>query len=358
MDRITFIIHTYNRPHFLIRLVRYFDKVAAMRSAHVVIADGSSDADAAPFDEWLAAHPVGFDLTVRRHPGTTLMERLGLALETIDTPYVILGADDDLYFFDWIETAIAMMDAEADLGVVFGQFMTFRLEEFVPYGLDVAFDVPKLENPPIAWLEADSAEDRFTELSRHRLGLSSPGWYALQRTPLLAAIVTCGRRFHLEAMMFEKFMVVAQAASGKTRMLDQLFIARQTDPALNRSPFGHKENRGRVEALVECSLAYLAEATGLPTERAKEIIDTVLGPEIALMQKADRKRHLRAVANRFPVLRRLWSGVQRMPAINMQRDRRLPATPDVATFAREQRIVKAALASQEVTLASAGRCSR
>ena len=346
MDRITFIIHTYNRPHFLIRLVRYFDSVAAMRGAVVIIADGSSDEDAAPFDEWLAAHPVGFDLTVRRHPGTTLMERLGLALETIDTPYVILGADDDLYFFDWIETAVGMMDAEADLGVVFGDFMLFELDGFIPYSDAVRFDMPTLENPPLAWLEGASAAERLAELGRQRLGLASAGWYALQRTELLATIVSYGRRFQLEPLMFERFLVVAQAASAKTRMLPRLLGARQVDPGLYRAPFQQRGNEARIAALTEGCAAYLVAEAGFNETDARQMTQSVLFAELNLMQTADRKRHLRSFARVVPFVRTIWRWLKPVTIVDLLRDERLPPSPDADDFKSQQAIVEGVIRQQ------------
>lgn len=343
LNRLTFIIHTYNRPHFLIRLMRYFDSVAAMRGADIIIADGSSDEDAAPSDEWLAANPVGFDLSVGRHPGSTLMERLGLALESAETPYVILGADDDFYMVDWIETAVSMMDADPELGVVYGQVMLFALAGFSPYGTVVKFDMPLFENPPIPWLEDDAPADRLRELGRNKRGIASPGWYAVHRTDLLKRIIAYGRRFGLEPLMFERFVAITQAASGKMRMIDELALARQVDPHLYRAPFEYRGNLASIAALIDCCAAYLVEQAGFSENDARSLTETALGAEIELMKLADRKRHVRAVAERLPVLRKIWRKLRPVPTLHLTRDARLPAAPDANLFMREQEIVRSAL---------------
>ncbi len=339
MKKVTFVIHTFQRPHFLIRLVRYFDSVAALRGARIILADGTSEADAVSFDEWLAANPVGLDLIVMRYAGTTLMERLGLVLEKVGTPYVVLGADDDFYFFDWIDDAVATIERGDGIGVVYGDFIQFELGGFIPTGDAVKFGMPRFENPPFAWLEADSMAERLSELAEKKLGLATAGWYSLQRTELLATIVDYGRKFDLVPLMFERFLVVAQASATKTRMLRRVIGARQVELFLYRAPFRYRGNEHRVAALIACCVAYLVEQCEVEEDEARALTHNVLKAEIALMKAADRKKTLRSAAQSLPFLRSLWRKIRPIQEEHLLRDERLPPILNVDLFKREQAII-------------------
>lgn len=340
IDRVTFIIHTYDRPEFLIRLVRYFDSIDALLGVRVIIADGSDDDQAEPFDRWLAGHQPRFDLSLERHPRTTIMDRLGIILAMVDTPYVILGADDDLYFFDWIGSALEVLDAEPDVGVIFGDFMLFQLAAFEPYGRDVSFNIPKFENPPPAWLEDDTPVQRLNELASKRLGFATAGWYAIQRQDLLSTIVGFGQRFKLEPLMFERFLVLAQAAATKTRMLVRLLGARQVDPNCHRPPFQLRGNEAHVEALVTCCIAFLVEQSGFAESEARALTNGVLSAEVGMMELAYRKRHARALARSIPLLRTIWRRLRPVKTVHLVRDRRLPPSPNINNFLWQQLVVE------------------
>jgi hypothetical protein len=198
---------------------------------------------------------------------------------------------------------VAFLESRPEFGVVCGQYCEFTLDASTPYGRSLAVSCPTLENPPFPYLEDETPQARVTQIARSPLGLATTGWYALQRTDLLATILDYGVRYRPEPLLFEKFMIVAQGAT-KTRMLDLLIIACQQQASADRPPVGLRGHEGNVEALRRCCVNYLHEVVGLTQAEAEELAQTALEPELKLMRDADRKRHLRAAARYLPALHR------------------------------------------------------
>jgi hypothetical protein len=289
--------------------------------------------------EGAAADP---SLRVMRYPShIPLYQRLHQVIGTVETRYVILAADDDLYFFDWIDEAVAILERNPGFGVVYGHYCVFALDGFVPYGSDVSVFYPPLENPPFPFLEGETPRERIGEAARSPLGLATTGWYALQRAELLSTVLDYGVRHNLQPLLFEKFMIVAQAAATKTRMLDRLIIARQQEASADRPPAGLRGNEGNVEALRSCCVDYLHGVVGLTQAEAEELADTALEPELKLMRDADRKRYLRAAARYLPALRRFWRRMRPVPVGAASRDPHLPAIPALGAFRQEENSIAA-----------------
>jgi hypothetical protein len=135
--------------------------------------------------------------------------------------------------------------------------------------------------------------------------------------------------------LFEKFMIVAQAAT-KTRMLDLLIIACQQQASADRPPVGLRGHEGNVEALRRCCVNYLHEVVGLMQAEAEELAQTALEPELKLMRDADRKRHLRAGARYLPALHRFEPRMRPVPVQAASRGPRLPAVPKRGAFRQEE----------------------
>lgn len=192
---------------------------------------------------------------MRGDPSELLYRRLGRGLDAVTSPYVILAADDDLYFFDWIKRGVALLDADPSFGIVYGHTMRFALDDFVPYASSVRCFVNPIENPPERWLEAGTARQRLVDVSDTASDLATTGWYAMQRTDQLREIIGLALRRGLNNPMFEKFLIFAQAALGKTRRLDEIFLARQMDVGPPRPPFVPGAGGGIRETAVRLARA-------------------------------------------------------------------------------------------------------
>lgn len=336
----TIVVHTSNRPHFLLRLLAYYDAVAEARPIDVLVLDASIERHWAEFERGRNGRNYAFSLRIMRgDPSELLYHRLGKGLESVTSPYVILAADDDLYFFDWIDRGVALLDADRSFGTVYGHMMRFALDDFVPYASAVRCFVKPIENPPERWLEAGTARQRLIDVSDTASDLATTGWYAMQRTDQLREIIGLALRHGLNSPMFEKFLIFAQAALGKTRRLDEIFLARQLDVGPPRPPLSFQTQAAEFEKL-RCASRELLIGLGSGVAEAEEMMDRVYRSEIAQMKRADAKRHLRQVASALPVLRSVWSRLVPNYHAPYRADVRLPAPPAMEDCRREVEIVE------------------
>src|SRR5688500_7683769 len=98
-SNVTVVVHTYNRPHFLYRLLRYYSGSDAFSRMKIIIADGGSDESWGTFERITSERPLPLELAIHRYPPDLfLYKRLRSVINHVETPYLILAADDDFYF--------------------------------------------------------------------------------------------------------------------------------------------------------------------------------------------------------------------------------------------------------------------
>ena len=270
-DKITIILHTRNRPGFLLRALNYYNNKIGKTGINIIILDASDDYIWITLNDYLAKIDTTLNLTVLHHSSRiSLVQRMAESLPLIKTPYIILAADDDLYFFEWLETAIDLLDEDSSFGVVYGHTLKFQLENYLPYGTHCRAFIDKVRNPPTRWLEGESAIERLAELGNPDSDLATAGWYALQREELFKVIVTYAMENRIDTRLFEKFLIFCQAALYKTRMLDAIYLARQVNSDERRPPLSFKAEKKEIRKLIHVSAKILIECKGLDNKTAKK----------------------------------------------------------------------------------------
>lgn len=308
---ITALLHTRDRPQFALRALRYYDGKLGY-PLHVL--DASR---AAAWDELRVGAErlrTSYPLTlVHRDHDVPLLERLGDALRAVDTPYVLLAADDDLYYPDWIARGIDYLNGDPSCSVVYGQVIFFALERFTPYGELISYAMWR-PNPVARWMQASDAASRLRELGRGpwQNGL---GWYALQRTSVLRRIVDVSAAAGFSGEMFERALTILQPIYGTSVMLDGIYLARQENADERRRPYTYRGKEGAFAKLHAIATEALVDACGTDVARASEIVHATLAPEIAELRSNDRRSRFRVedVKERMPRLHRLVRLVKTMP---------------------------------------------
>ena len=301
-EKVTILIHTKNRPGFLLRLLSYYYEKLGQQGIKVLVLDCSNEANFLEITEGLGRQSELSHIHVLHHPpSSSFPVRMTEALRLISTPYVLLAADDDLYFFDWLKPAVDLLNTDSSFGVVYGHTLRFELEEYRPYGRLIKFDFSR-PNPPARWLEGDTPEARLAELGRS--DWTTMGWYALQRTELFSIIVNAAKQSNLDGVEFELLLVFCQTALRKTKMLDHIYLARQTNPD-EKKIYSYATEKKALETLMETCATILARHEEIEISLAVSMVEEVFGAEIRQLKKNDSRKYLRAIADRFPFLRRL-----------------------------------------------------
>ena len=335
-DKITFLVHTRNRPDFLVRLLDHFDRSVGLDRVNLIVLDGSDEERWRISEREMNARGFAGRIEILHASSTTgFDERLNKGAHMASTPYVVLAADDDLYLFDWLEEAVALLDADASFGTVYGHVLFFELDEYRPHGELLNCYVHPRRSPPIRWLEAPTAKGRLLELADGETEPAVTGWYAIQRTEQLRTILEASRALDLPLELLEYLLIFCQAALGKTRMLDRPFLARQEDRR-NRHPFPNPAAfQSSLGRLADYCTELLRREEKMSAAEARQVVEQFFSGTARLVERTHSKRHLRRVADHLPLLRGAWNRLRGRPATaaatraSHYPDRRLPPIPNI-----------------------------
>ncbi|KAA0577864.1 TIGR00180 family glycosyltransferase [Azospirillum sp. B21] len=203
---LTIVVPSHNRPAFLQRTLEHYGN----GPYHCVIVDSS--ADPIVFDA--AAYPC---VDYRHRPGVPFATKLHECLLTVDTPYVVLSADDDMIRLDALAECVAFLDSHPGHSSVHGHFLFFLRSPNRVWGLRAY------------WARHDwqVAQDDPRDRQLHLMSNYMHQMYAVQRTPLLrrAYGMMDGRLHNSELMEFVVGLSVT--AGGRHRTLPIFYQARQ-----------------------------------------------------------------------------------------------------------------------------------
>ncbi|MBE2992951.1 TIGR00180 family glycosyltransferase [Sphingomonas sp. CFBP 13603] len=332
MDDVTILVLTANRPEQLYRLLRYYAASPEIGACKIMVADGSTPENTTRFDAMMRS--ASFDITydLQRFSSTIgFPQRLQQAFATVSTRYVMLAADDDFYFPDWVSNVLGEFDRRSDVTAMIGNYCVFGLNRFTAFSDTVSIVDGGPERFAIPWLEGDTAEARIGELAANPHGIQTIAWYALHRTKVLARILDHSSHYDLPLLLFERFFTVAQAASGKTHFTPAIFLARQADanPAdhlWRNEPMSLAKQQRDVAELEACTRTFLTDVLGYGDERSAELVATAYANQIRMMRQADNRRVLRYLVNRLGIRR--WLTAFRHAKPPQLRDPRLPQRCD------------------------------
>lgn len=332
LSQVTILVLTANRPEQLYRLFRYYAAIPSMKYCKIIVADGSNSENSRKFEEMMhsASFKISYDL--RNYAADmSFPQRLREAFAAVSTPYVMLAADDDFYFPDWICNVIGEFDRRSDVNAMIGNYLVFGLNRFAAFSDAVNIVDGGPERFAIPWLEGDTADARIGELAANPHGIQTIAWYALHRTEVLARILDHSRNYDLPLLLFERFFTVAQAASGKTHFTPAIFLARQADanPAdhvWRSEPMSMAKQQQDVAKLKACTRTFLTDVLEYDDARSAELTETAYANQIRMMKQADNRHMVRRIVNRLGIRR--WLTVVRHTKPPQPRDFRLPQRCD------------------------------
>lgn len=332
-EKVTILIHTKNRPWFLLRLIKYYNEKLGSVEINVIILDCSDDESFSIISEELNRKKYELRIRVLHHSqSSSFSHRMAEALPLISTPYVLLAADDDFYFFDWLKPAVDLLDSDLSYGIVYGHTVCFELEHYKPCGQLVRFDFSH-PNPPARWLEGHTPLERLIELGKS--DWTTMGWYALQRTEILSVITNNAKECRLDGYHFERLLIFCQTALSKTKMLNYIYLARQTCNE-KRPAYSFKVEQKSLKTLMDVSASILSQQKNIEIKSATGMVEDAFRAEIYQLRKNDSRRYLRIIGDRFPYLREIKSRfyclmIRKQSRLNQYLpDVRFPSSPKIS----------------------------
>jgi glycosyltransferase domain-containing protein len=227
---LTILLTLKDRPAFTSRWMSYANTVRL--PFKVFIADGGSgDGGAAMLADHSAYPNVDYEYV--RYPADQSYEhyyaKVADALTRIDTPYVVLADNDDLFLVSGLRSAVGFLMTHPDYATCGGQCAIFWM------GRSGADDERDTRRSGIEWkcslegrsLTGDTASERVRQ---HSPRSSQSAYYNVARTALLAEQFRIVRESALDDLFLtERLILFLAAVAGKTKQLDTLYLARQWD---------------------------------------------------------------------------------------------------------------------------------
>ena len=227
MELLTLIIPTRNRPRFLERALEYYGRQRLR--CPVLVVDSSDER----LERAAASAPsMGNGVEVRWReapPRTSLTDKLAQVAGMIETPYVVIGSDDDFFVPQALAQAVTFLEAHQDYSAAHGTAALFALRSGTVHG-------------PIAWVS--EYRQRTLQASRPSRRLLAhlrsymTTWYSVQRTADWREHVRSAARLELDAYFSEVLQSGLSVVCGRIKKLKGLYMARQAhgDQETNRSP--------------------------------------------------------------------------------------------------------------------------
>ncbi len=117
---ITVLIFSYNRPHHLERIIKYWGQ----SNYPVIIADGSNRA---------FLKPIPNNIEYLHRPGVGFLDRIREMSEKVETRYTVLTPDDDFIGFDGLQYVIDFLNKNPDYSSAQGLYTRYEKKESNKY---------------------------------------------------------------------------------------------------------------------------------------------------------------------------------------------------------------------------------
>jgi glycosyltransferase domain-containing protein len=260
MNRLTIVVPTHNRHKHLRRLIAYLSFFAN----HIIIVDSSNS-----FCEGLTK------CDYFHQPGSSREERLCFALGRVQTPYVMLHADDDLVTPSALNLCITYLDLNQDYSAVHGYYLSFYP---TPSGGDWRAMLPES-------LYYKNGSDNLEQRILYGFENYSPLFYSVIRTEVLHKILTSIVKHSIFNLPFQlEFLInFGVIALGKERYLPIAYMARErgSGGGIPLEPFTHwycnpnkLEEKQRFHEAMEDISNELAVTTSQQVDMAKVSIQS------------------------------------------------------------------------------------
>lgn len=286
-DRLTCLVPTYNRPEFLRRLFQFYQKFPLPCS--FLVADSSGPGAMAENQSIIQSVRDTLDITFR-HFNVDLTTKCCQALQQIQTPYVVLCADDDYLLPPALQHCVEFLETHPDFSVAQG----------------IMAIVNRPGKPPYATAGYSIVEDDAIARCRKMFRFNFTTFYGVNRTANLrenfritTSGIDCAHSHFFPEILLSQLSVLR----GRVKVLPEIYyLHEEHDANFARTPKVTDPNRAaELEQQFRTALASQFEQNGVSRLTAERLIQEWYGllPDLGLMQ-SDRfaVRRLRRFLNR------------------------------------------------------------
>lgn len=268
MSDLTIVIPTHDRPGFLERVLAYYEP---LDFGDVVVAD-SSDEDTVRHNATLCERVDRPIEHTQYDESISLISKIADVLQTVETEYVLLCADDDFVTPTGVRRAVEFLADNPDFSAAHGHFISF--EATLDDGA-VSFDWEPL------YLHARSRTQRRARqrLYEHFAGYFTT-FYSVHRTTALRNGFECAAESTDDVRFGELLPSMLTMIDGKFKYLDVFYGARCWDEQLGATvdhflDFARRGTfRSKHVAFRRCLVDHLCAADELSEQAAIQTVDS------------------------------------------------------------------------------------
>ena len=286
-DRLTCLIPTYNRPHFLRRLLQFYEQFPLPCSFFVA---DSSHPDAAAENVAVIDRVRGSLKITYRQFDADVVNKISQALQQIDTPYVVLCADDDCLLPSALQHCVQFLETHSDYSVAQG----------------IMAIVNRPGKPPYATAGYSLDDDDPIARCRMMFRFNFTTFYGIYRTVTLrehfqitTSSIDCAYSHFFPELMLSQLSVIR----GRVKVLPEVFyLHEEHDSNFAGTPKVSDPSRAEeLEHQFRTTLSSQLEHLALSRMQAEHLVQKWYGllPGLGLMQSDQSMlRRLRRFLNR------------------------------------------------------------
>ena len=219
---LTLVLPTKNRADFLIRLLTYYNE--RRLAFHLVVADSSDHEQVEQTRRAVKALEQGLNLDHRVYPPEIgVFDKMCEAVNCVETPYAVLGADDDFFVPSALGEAVQFLQDNPDYSVAHGEAAVINLgPEATAYG-----HIAGVGRYNQRTIDLATGSKRLVDHLRN----FSTTWYSVHRTEQLRRNFQKVAAPGLDYGFGELLPSCLSLIQGKSKKLDGLYMVRQVHSA-------------------------------------------------------------------------------------------------------------------------------
>lgn len=269
----TILIPTYNRPHYLQRILGYYDSFR--EKFNIIVADSSSDENK-KLNKKTISSVSNIDIKYLNHYSTEINPHHKFAdmVTYAEGKYCVFCADDDFVVPNGIKQSVIFLEKNPDFTAAHGHYIAFWLKEENK-------NEQKLPCRPIYPYKSITAHDAKERLVLHFADYY-PTIYAVHRTDFFKMIYQELLISDVDPMQFGELLPdMLTVIYGKMKRLDVFYAARQAESRVAYWPslFEYIE-AGKYESeyikFKNCLTFHLSRNSELDVEASKKVVDDAM----------------------------------------------------------------------------------
>jgi glycosyltransferase domain-containing protein len=320
-EMLTIVIPTKNRSDFFLRLLPYYRDQSF--SHKIMIADSSTPESVAQTKRVIDSAGSNLKIEHRLYDAEiSYVDKISDALTRVQTPFSLLGADDDFFVPSGLDSAARFLSEHSDYAVAHGEAFTFEVKDGAVFGA-----IEKVNRYDQRTIDQSTAIER---LAKH-FSLYTTTYYSVHRTDRLRGNLQKRLKSDTDLAFGELMAGAFSLIQGKAKKLDALFMVRQGFVPkeyeklfdvldwIATPGWGEQYERFR-----DCLVEELYNLEGVEGAEAREIIKSAFSDYLSSALKPRRpsalaeskvKEAMRAV----PGARQVWRGLRSLhPKVNSE----------------------------------------